>query len=132
MAKKYGYKPKALSLKGLTMAQLKEIRKSPVMRIFEVAFGRNRGENRAGDNVPWAGVTEGATDTADAIAKIRMVNPGLADRCAKFAAGAKTTKGTVMATYADGVEALMPAAAAERGIDSGTITSMRPAIAGEV
>jgi len=123
MAKKFGYKPKALSLKGLSIEQLKEIRRSPAMRIFEVAFGRKRGENRAGDNVPWAGITEGATDTADAIAKIRMVNPAIADNCAKFAAGAKGgVTGTVRARYeVDGVEVIMPRGAAERGVDAGTL-----------
>jgi len=130
MAKKYGYKPKALSLKGLTISQLKEIRRSPAMRIFEIAFGRKRGENRAGDNVPWAGATEGATTTAEAIEKIRAINPTIADNCAKFAAAAKPgVTGTVYATYvADGVEVLMPAGAAERGRDAGTISAIRAAV----
>jgi len=130
MAKKYGYKPKSLSLKGLTIEQLREIRRSPTMKIFGIPFGRHRGENRAADNVPWAGSTEGAETTAEAIEKIRAINPTIADNCARFAAAAKPgVTGTVYATYAvDGVEVLVPAGAAARGMDSGKFSSTRAAI----
>jgi len=119
---KYGYKPKAVDIEGMTAEQIQEMRRSPRVRLFKVAFGRDRGKTKMGDNVPWAGITAGATNTGEAIDKIREVNPILADNCTRFAAAASTAKGTRRIRYTeDGVETILPLAAAERGVTAGSL-----------
>lgn len=120
---KYGYKPKAISTAGMTVEQLQAARKSTRVSLRRIAWGRRKGEVVMGDGSPVAGVTAGATTTAEAIEMIRAVNPALATNCERFAAGASTAKGAKRVRYhVDGVEADMPTAAAERGVAAGTMT----------
>ena len=113
--KRYGYKPRAVSMRGFSARQILEIMKDPAIRIFRVPFGRHEGESRMAGNVPWAGATEGATSTSDAIAKLRAVNPRVAANCERFASGAvRGATGMGFWTYPDGVTVRMPRAAIAR------------------
>jgi len=118
MAKKYGYKPKAQSLRGLDARTLLEMLSNPMIRLFRVPFGRHEGETRWARNVPWAGITTGATSTSEAIARIRTVNPKVAANCERFASGASRERGTVQFRYNDGVVCTMPMASASRASPS--------------
>ncbi|MCK4329900.1 hypothetical protein KAX02_08660 [candidate division WOR-3 bacterium] len=120
MAKKFGYKPSGHSLSGMSPQTLYEMHIAPKIRIFSKAFGRGRGMPLWAAGVPWAGVTEGAKSTSDAIDRIKAVNPGVAKRCEAFARGASHEKGVVEVVYTDtGEVSVIPAAAAARiGPDS--------------
>lgn len=112
---KYGYKPKSLSLKGLTGRQLIEMMKNPAIRIFTVAFGRHYGESRAAGNVPWAGATTGATSTEDALSRLENVmSAKQVSNCRAFATGASRAKGVSWVTYPTGEYAPVPNAALAR------------------
>lgn len=115
MRKRYGYKPRSLSLRGLTGRQLIEMMKNPAIRIFTVPFGKHYGESRAAGNVPWAGVTEGATSTEDAFSKLENVmSAKQISNCRAFAAGASRARGVTWVTYPTGEYAPIPNAAMAR------------------
>lgn len=113
--KRYGYKPRSLSLRGLTGRQLIEMMKNPAIRIFTVAFGKHYGESRAAGNVPWAGATEGATSFEDAMGRLENVmSKRQVDNCRAFAKGASRAKGVTWVTYPTGEYAPVPNAALAR------------------
>ena len=118
MAKKYGYKGHAIGLKGLSGAQLIEMIKSPAVRLFKNPFGENTGETLIAGNVPWAGATEGATNTEEAIAKLETVmSAGQIANIRAFADGATAAKGktgSVWVTYPSGKRGRLPLAAVAR------------------
>jgi hypothetical protein len=123
---KYGYKPKAMSTVGMTISQLQEARRSPAVSLRRIAWGRRKGEMVMGDGSPLAGITTGATSTAEAIEKIKLVSAKQAANCKSFADGAKRTKGSCEVKYlVDDVLAEMPTAAAERGAAAGSLTIVR-------
>ena len=121
--KRYGYRPSAHTMSGMSAQTLYEMHVSPKIRIFKKAFGRNKGSPLWGGNMPWAGATEGATSFSDAIAKIRAVNPGVASRCEAFGKAASHEKGVVDVVYTDtGEVSTLPAAAAARVSPDSPIT----------
>ncbi len=125
---RYGYKPKAISTAGMTMEQLQAARKSPLVSLRPIVWGRKKGQMVMGDGNPIAGVTTGATSTGEAIEMIRAVNPTMATNCEKFAGAASRSKGAVTVEYdVDKVRATMPRAAAERGVTAGTLKIVGPA-----
>ena len=112
--KRYGYKPKAQSLRGLGATELLEMLASPMIRMFKNPFGEHHGETRWGRNVPWAGATEGAANTSEAIDMIRTVSPGVASQCEKFAREASHVKGVQWVRYPSGRTGPIPKAALAR------------------
>lgn len=123
---KYGYKPKAMSTTGMTLEQLQAARKSPIVSLRRIAWGRRKGEVVIGDGSPLAGVTTGATNMEEALAKIKLVSTKQEANCRKFAESASKTKGASQVRYhADDVVVEMPTAAAERGVAAGTMTIIR-------
>ena len=118
--KKFGYKPSGHSMSGMSVETLYAMHIAPKIRIFTKAFGRGRGSPLWGAGCPWAGCTEGAKSTGEAIERIRAISPGVAARCESFARGASHEKGVVEVVYQDtGEVSVIPAAAAARiGPDS--------------
>lgn len=118
MAKKYGYKGHAIGVRGLSAAQLIEMMRSPVVRLFKNPFGKNTGETLIAGNVPWSGATEGATSTEEALKMLEAVmSPEQVASCRDFAtasAAQKGVKGTRWVTYPDGSRGRLPVAAANR------------------
>jgi len=113
--KRFGYKPRSISLKGLTARQLIELMKNPAIRIFTVAFGKHYGESRMAGNVPWAGATTGATSTEDALSRLsNVMSAKQVSNCRAFAAGASRAKGVTWVTYPTGEYAPIPNAAMAR------------------
>lgn len=90
----YGYKPKTLRLSQFSLSDALAAVINPAVRVFTQGVGYDWGIDKVGGkNVPWANVTAGATDNADAIAKIRAVSPGVADRASEFSRAAAGVKG---------------------------------------
>lgn len=112
--KRYGYSPKAQSLRGLGATELLEMLASPMIRMFRNPFGEHHGETRWGRNVPWAGATEGAANTSEAIEMIRAVSPGVASQCERFAKSASHMKGVQWVRYPSGRTGPIPKAAFAR------------------
>lgn len=130
MRKKYGYKPKAQSLRGLGAMEMLEMLASPAIRLFSMPFGEHYGETRWARGIPWAGATEGASNTAEAIEMIRAVSPGVASRCEAFAREASHVKGVQWVRYPSGRIGPMPKAAFARH-KKGTLVPVAGPVAGK-
>ena len=127
--KRYGYKPKAQSLRGLGAMEMLEMLASPAIRLFSMPFGEHVGETRWARGIPWAGATEGASNTAEAIEMIRSVSPGVASQCEKFARGASHMKGVQWVRYPSGKVAPIPKAAFARHTKGTLVPVAGPAAA---
>ena len=112
--RKYGYKPKAQSLRGLGAMEMLEMLASPAIRLFSIPFGEHVGETRWARGIPWAGATEGARNTAEALEMLKAVNPVVAANCKRFAESASSMKGVQYVRYPSGKIAPIPKAAFAR------------------
>jgi len=91
--KKYGYKPKALRLRGFSVRDVLGLVFDPAVRVFKQGIGIDVGEVKAGRNVPWAGATTGAETTDEAIRMLKSVSPGVGARAESFAAESGAYRG---------------------------------------
>lgn len=91
----YGFRRKARRLGTFSLREVLEAMLNPAVRIFRQGMGYDYGVEKIGPkNVPWAGATAGAKDKADAIAKVRAISPGVADRMTDFSMKAEGKRGT--------------------------------------
>lgn len=90
---RYGYKPKAVPIRGMSLPDVLRARLDPAIRLFRSGMGYHVGEVMAGSNVAWAGATTGATSFEEAIAMLKAVNPTVGARAEAFGRESKTFSG---------------------------------------